>query len=261
MRTRIITGIILATIALILDLWCYEAVLATVSFVGAICSQEMWKMMTKRSSPFIFLVGGLLTAAFAMRPQLTGDIIAVSFVIMTSITMWDKRLEDNEARWRFASGIVMGPIMIPLLCSTIPRLRALDHGAEWVIYMAVIAFMQDTFAYFGGRKYGKTPMHPVSGKKTVEGAYCGVFASGVFAIFVGALLLPHIEIWWHACIGLLGGIMGINGDLYESLAKRICGVKDSGTLLPGHGGMLDRVDGLVFVAPVVFALAAGLQGS
>ena len=112
----------------------------------------------------------------------------------------------------------------------------------------------DIGAYAFGRSFGKTPLSSISPKKTVEGAVFGIGASISIGI-IGALSLKW-PIWWltGAALGTIIGISSLLGDLTESLMKRDAGVKDSGTLIPGHGGILDRTDSYVFTAPLVYYL-------
>ena len=123
--------------------------------------------------------------------------------------------------------------------------------------MTLIVIMScDTFAYFVGRKIGKRKLYAaVSPNKSIEGGLGGLVGS-VFAIMmVKFTFLPVLGFFDAALIGLLLGVMGQLGDLFESLLKLACQVKDSGNMIPGHGGMLDRLDSLLFAFPVVYYIA------
>lgn len=136
-----------------------------------------------------------------------------------------------------------------------------DRGAQWIFLLLTIVWFADTTAYAFGRTLGKHKLYPaVSPGKTVEGSLGGLVGN------VGAVVLAKLwympELPWSAAaaLALPAGVLGQVGDLCESLLKRAYGVKDSGRLLPGHGGMLDRVDALMFAAPYTYLYARHLVG-
>lgn len=141
-------------------------------------------------------------------------------------------------------------------CSYLPSfwisVRSLDDGLKIIFLAYGCIWAADIGAYFAGKAFGKTPLTIVSPKKTVEGAAVGFGGSMAIAV-AGAYFLQWP--YWQAsglAIGLLVGAAGLIGDLTESLMKRSAGVKDSGDLIPGHGGILDRGDSYVFTAPLVY---------
>jgi len=128
-----------------------------------------------------------------------------------------------------------------------------EAGAAWLTGTALVAvWAADSFAYFAGRAFGRTPLFPrVSPKKTVEGLVGGVLGAVALTVLLKAWAMPFLG-WADAVvIGVLAGVVGPIGDLTASLFKRSVGAKDSGTLLPGHGGLLDRIDAVLFVVPLV----------
>ncbi len=130
---------------------------------------------------------------------------------------------------------------------------SLGTGAWWILYTLVLVWMCDTAAYFVGIRWGRHRMSPyVSPKKSWEGAAAGLLTSIALAVGLVPVLGLPLPYGLAALLGALVGTVGQVGDLAESLLKRQAGVKDSGRLIPGHGGMLDRVDSLLFVAPVVY---------
>jgi phosphatidate cytidylyltransferase len=131
-------------------------------------------------------------------------------------------------------------------------LPAFAWGRGALLSLLVFVFFGDTGAYFTGRALGRHPLAPIiSPKKTVEGAIGGLIASAGGGLLASALLLPGLGLLSGAGLGLGCGLIGQVGDLVESLFKRACQTKDSGHLLPGHGGVLDRLDGVLFAAPVL----------
>jgi phosphatidate cytidylyltransferase len=121
------------------------------------------------------------------------------------------------------------------------------RGLAWLLFVILVTWLGDTFAYLLGRSFGKHPLIPrISPKKTVEGLAGGLAGSAITGALAVALFGLGIPWWAGILAGLVIGAIGVIGDLAESLMKRQAGVKDSGTLIPGHGGMLDRVDALLF---------------
>jgi phosphatidate cytidylyltransferase len=140
-------------------------------------------------------------------------------------------------------------------------LRDLPDGLGWVFFALGGAWLSDTGAYFSGVLLGKTPLHPaLSPKKTVEG-FIGGLATTVLGLGVIAWWgVPSLG-WLDVVVfGSLVGALGVVGDLAESLVKRAVNVKDAGTLMPGHGGLLDRIDSLLFVAPALYGYAVLVKG-
>lgn len=136
---------------------------------------------------------------------------------------------------------------------------ALGAGFWWIVAVLALVWLCDTAAYFVGVRWGRHKMSPyLSPKKSWEGAAAGLLASIAIALGLVPLLGLPLSYPWAAVLGLLVGTLGQVGDLAESLLKRQAGVKDSGRLIPGHGGMLDRVDSLLFVAPAVYYFLVGV---
>ena len=149
--------------------------------------------------------------------------------------------------------------MIPLALGCLVRLRMLEYGAGLVLIPLVSAFMSDSLALFGGMLFGKTKLAPrVSPKKTREGAVSGLVGGMVgmilFRIFFFLCTEVQLHIGWCVLLGFVGAVLGQLGDLSFSCVKRQCGIKDYGRLLPGHGGVLDRFDSVIFAAPVTWML-------
>jgi phosphatidate cytidylyltransferase len=134
------------------------------------------------------------------------------------------------------------------------RVRPEPEGWGWVIAALVITWGNDTCAYFAGRFFGKHKLYPeVSPNKTWEGFFGGMVGSVVGMFVLDAFFFPFLTVADCIVVGIAGGLLGPTGDLAESMLKRAYGVKDSGKIMPGHGGLYDRVDALLFNAPWVFA--------
>ena len=144
-------------------------------------------------------------------------------------------------------------VLCPWLTS---QMVQLEHGSSWFLFLLAVVFFGDTFAFFGGRFFGKIKLNPsLSPKKTMEGAVAGIIGSLIASLGFWAFFRPDLSLELILVFGLLSGIIGQTGDLLMSLIKRVSQVKDSGRLLPGHGGVLDRIDGVLLVCPLIYTLA------
>ena len=160
---------------------------------------------------------------------------------------------------------VTGVLYIPFLMSFVAQVRGMQHGA-WLVWCIVFgAVITDTAAYFVGVTLGRHKLLPkVSPKKTVEGAIGGVIGSTAIMLAFGLLVPAVVRTavpWYHFLIlGVLCGVVSQLGDWSASAIKRSAGIKDFGKLIPGHGGMLDRIDSILFVGPVVFLYLQAVVG-
>jgi phosphatidate cytidylyltransferase len=151
------------------------------------------------------------------------------------------------------TGIVYAGFLTTYL-ALFKRLAPMSEGGHFVILVLVIAWLADTGGYFAGRFLGKARLYEaVSPKKTWAGAYGGIAGSLAGVLVMKLLFLEWLGWFDVLAIAVVGGVLGQLGDLTESLIKRSVGVKDSGALLPGHGGILDRIDAVLFIAPFVYA--------
>lgn len=129
----------------------------------------------------------------------------------------------------------------------------LVYGGNYFTGLLILSFITDTFAYLGGRLFGKTPLAPqISPKKTIEGSIAGLVGGSLFGIWFLSSLDHKSPLWVIIIVCISSSLFSQVGDLFESTLKRYSGVKDSGKILPGHGGVLDRIDGLLFAGPVVY---------
>ncbi|MDX2470931.1 MAG: phosphatidate cytidylyltransferase [SAR324 cluster bacterium] len=130
-----------------------------------------------------------------------------------------------------------------------------DQGHYLILYVISLAAMSDIFAYFGGKKFGKHKLAPsISPGKTREGSAIGLACATLFGVYFGLQLLPDMSVMLLGAMVVVLVIISQAGDLVESKFKRFCGVKDSGTILPGHGGLLDRFDAYLTSLPLFWAI-------
>jgi phosphatidate cytidylyltransferase len=180
-------------------------------------------------------------------------LVVVLMVAFTDTLLFEDRIENAPRRIGLA---LLGTVYPGLLISELVLLRQLERGAWWIILAITVTWMNDTCAYFVGRAFGKHKLYQrISPSKTWEGAFGGALGSIAGALVVQHFWIPQLPFWGAMLIGAGAAVLGPIGDLSESMLKRSFGVKDSGHLLPGHGGMLDRIDALLFNAPFVLLCA------
>lgn len=164
------------------------------------------------------------------------------------------RFETDPKVVRHLLTHVFGLLYIPMVMAAVVRLRvAPAHGEMWIFTLLVTVGACDTGAFYAGTYFGKRKLCPaVSPGKTVEGFFGGMVAALVSGFAMKGLFLP--DLGWFFCLLLfpLAGVVGPLGDLFESAMKRASGIKDSGSLIPGHGGLLDRIDAFLFATPLFY---------
>ncbi len=158
---------------------------------------------------------------------------------------------------RYALGVAWMGLLLFLV-----RLRALEHGLAWCFVVLGISWLGDTGAYFAGRAFGNRKLYErISPKKSLEGAIGGVVTATVGVFVLTAIGMPDAVTAVDCLIlGIVGCTIGVLGDLGESMLKRSFGVKDAGSILPGHGGLLDRIDSVLFVGAFVYGYATLVKG-
>lgn len=149
--------------------------------------------------------------------------------------------------------MLFGFIYISVPLAHLAMLRTQPHGKQWVLLVLMVVMLNDTCAYFTGTFFGRRKLYPsVSPKKSIEGAIGGLVGSVLAAGLAHLTFAPWTPLLQLLLLGLVVGVVAELGDLFESLLKRSFGVKDSGTLIPGHGGILDRLDSLMFAFPLTY---------
>jgi phosphatidate cytidylyltransferase len=198
---------------------------------------------------------GLACASGALLPYPAGISAVLLCVALAGFPFLSAEGTPQE-RVRSAALSVLGVAYIGGFLATWPQTLLLRDGEHWVLLGIVTVSAGDTFAYFIGRAFGKRPLSPrVSPNKTLEGAVGGLLASVLCAAAYAAIFLPGVRTWFVLVAAAVLGAAGQGGDLFESMLKRAAGVKDSGNLLPGHGGLLDRADGIIAAGPALHLLA------
>ncbi len=262
---RVVSAVVLLPVVLVLlhlGGWWSAGLMAG---AAAICASEYFLIVHKRLglSAWLAIVGAgvmpLLPVLSPARPwSWAFFVVGVGFFGAWTYHLIRGPLKEAPVHAAHAlSGLVYGGLGL----ATLAWLRLLpETGLGWVIAALVITWGNDTCAYFAGRFLGRHKLYPeVSPNKTWEGFFGGV-AGAVLGMVVLKVFFFDFFTWADVVgVGLLGGVFGPVGDLVESMLKRAYGVKDSGKIIPGHGGLLDRIDALLFNAPVVFAWVAMIR--
>jgi phosphatidate cytidylyltransferase len=175
--------------------------------------------------------------------------MSILFVVVGGVLVPLVRPEPLDRAGQRLAWLIAGSFYVGGLLASLGRIHGGAHGGAWVLLAMWIAWASDTGAYFAGRFFGRHKLAPrVSPAKTIEGALGGLLASLTGALAAHFWFLPTLPLVDALVLAAVANVFGQAGDLVESLVKRSTGVKDSGNILPGHGGMLDRVDALMFTA-------------
>ena len=239
--------------------WLFSAVLLVVSGLAQWEFTRMFRHVGEAPYARLGLVLGLVvTASFLVRDGATTLAMAVAIVVVLAAP----RASGRAPAWEPSALTLLGVCYVNWLLGYGISLRALPNGAHWIAFLVAVTWAGETAAYAVGTSIGRHKLAPVvSPGKTVEGAVAQVVASVVVAVAVDRALFPEPSPMLAAAGGLLLGIVGQVGDLSESVLKRSARTKDTGGIIPGHGGLLDRLDSLLFNTPALFYYARYVGGA
>lgn len=250
---RVGTGLILAAIFLYIVVWAPAPLfLAVAAIVGVLCFREYGALVSNHNlrAPGLFGYAGGLVFLFLPRPDFT--FIVLIALLALSLALTSRDLADALP---FAAALVLGVIYV--FGSLRAGIGLRNMSPFWLFFALSENWIGDAAAYYIGRWLGRHKLAPrISPAKSWEGAIASTAASLIYAFFYFPHLLKNVPLPWAIAIAALGNIAGQIGDLCESAIKRGAGVKDSGSMLPGHGGWLDRLDSSLFAMPVVYFLAS-----
>jgi len=254
LKKRVITALCGLPL-LIAIIWFGEPWFTTlVAIWGLLAVFEFYRLVSAKVPPLTYF-GLVWTLLFILSPHFDYGIdvplLLASAVILSLI--WLLFRPNKEMAFTSWAWTIAGILYIGWLLSYLITLRNLDAGRDWVFLALFTNFGSDTAAFFIGRAWGRHRLAPsISPNKTWEGAVGGVFGAVIAGLVLVTLLKLPLSYGQTILLGLLVSVFGQLGDLAESLFKRNVGAKESGRLIPGHGGILDRTDSVVFAGVVVY---------
>lgn len=240
--------------------WALTLLLIT---VGSMALLELYRMgfQSRVNRPLVIvgLVAFVLVLARSHVSLRLEELLIASGLLITIATFF---LPDSmEQRWKDGALTFFGIVYIGFTLSTAVATRSLQGGEYLILFLAVVTWASDTGAYYAGTLWGKHLLMPsISPKKTVEGVLGGLVLAIAAALLAQLWFASQLSLWDGLVLGIFLTLSGLVGDLFESAIKRRQGVKDSGGILPGHGGMLDRLDSLLFTAPTFYYYVTCIRG-
>lgn len=256
---RTISAIVaLILIFVLYSLWSVNGLKILIAFAVIMGTLEIENLLFKKQESsflkiFFFILSLIIFASSAMSLSVGSLIFAFALTLMISAILLKSHKEGSlEGMLLTQSKASLGFFYMGLLPSFAFRILDQPYGVAWFIFLLSVVFAGDIFAYTFGVLFGRHKVMPaVSPNKTWQGSIGGVFGSLVASFACVQLLLPHYSLGPMLLLGVMAGGLGQLGDFFESLLKRVADVKDSGKIMPGHGGILDRIDGVLFAAPVI----------
>ena len=253
---RVLTALVLIPVFCYLILWAPQwAFLGATAAVGVLCYREYGGLVALhqiRAPGWFGYAAGLLVLLLP-RQEFAFTVIVAVLAMALSL-----RIMELKAALSYAAALMLGVLYIFGSLRFAIELRAISE--YWVLFALSLNWAGDIAALYVGRAIGRHKLAPhVSPGKSVEGSVASVVASVAYGAVYFPRLLPSVPLAEALAIAAIANVAGQFGDLCESALKRGAGVKDSGTLLPGHGGWLDRVDSSLFALPVVYLLVSALH--
>jgi phosphatidate cytidylyltransferase len=256
LRQRLLSAAVFIPILLVIiwfgPLWLFSLLIAAVALLGAI---EFYRLATHGGWQPSVVLGVAFTLffiadAYFAEPRATEILIPAAVALPLLWLLLRSRGEKTLANWLWTVG---GIFYIGWMLGHFIPLRELEQGRDWVILALFTTFAADSGAYLFGRAWGRHLMVPkISPGKTWEGTFAGIIAGIAAAVALNAILGLPVGYWQVSILGFLIAAVAFAGDLVESMLKRKAGVKDAGRLIPGHGGILDRLDSVVFTVVLVY---------
>lgn len=261
MKTRIISGAVLAVGGIAVLILGGPVLLAVLAFASLVGMDEFCKatgaVPKNGKRPAVLLTAFAGCAAYYAVMYFKGEeycLALLSLVILAVLACYV--LTFSKISSSAAVDAAFSFVYVGVMLGFIYLIRVSAYGLRIVWFVFLSSWVADTCAYFAGRFLGKHKMSPVlSPKKTVEGAVGGIAGAAAAGLLFSAIVMKGSFLWQSAVICGIGAVISIFGDLAASAVKRDRGIKDYGSLIPGHGGILDRFDSVIFTAPVIYFLS------
>lgn len=226
-----------------------------VSTLGLYEFYEMTLTGKRRIESYLALSFGALFCGYVCsnEPATALFVLTVIFLLLAVVYLF--RFGELSLVIQHLAITFLGLLYIPFLLGHLALLRGLPYGSSWVFLVLVVAMVGDSAALFVGSAVGRRKLYPsISPNKSIEGALGGLAGSVLGAVVFKLLFFPQADLVMVVGLAIVLSVAAQLGDLFESMLKRSCQVKDSGKIIPGHGGILDRLDSLLFVFPAAYYL-------
>ena len=268
MATRVLTALVGIPVLLAAIWWSAPWLTILVVLAAVLGIRELYRLHHSAASPLPVFLGALWVTAFILGGQVASDLNEFLITCLGIFSggvfiaaLWFIAVYQGRDFVSTLAYLLGGPVYVGFLLAHTLLLRELggsgDLGRNLLLFALLVTFATDTGAFFVGRIIGRHRMAPgFSPNKTWEGALGGFVLAVIAGPALGLLLDLGLERWQHAAIGATVGVASQVGDLLESKLKRISQVKDAGSIIPGHGGILDRLDSLLVSIPTVYYLVA-----
>lgn len=262
LKTRVLTSVICAPVLIIILLGPTLLVTLTVIAASVVGLYEYFKAVGLIERRGLCVMGAIAAIIFPIGLMLSIQETLISVYVYVVVLFLMMLICNKRVKAADIAMLLLGIIYIPYFLSYIIHIRTMDYGRFFIWLVFLGAFSTDTCAYFAGRFFGKRKLWPeISPKKTVAGAVGGVAGAGIMFVIFGLVVNnvfasfldgKQFNLLLLFILGLIAAVISEIGDLAASSIKRQYNIKDFGNLLPGHGGILDRCDSIIFVAPTIF---------
>ena len=260
MKQRVISGAVLVVILAITLYFGGIVTCGLMALVSLVGNMELLRVygVNKKTPGIVCYLATVLyhIAIYLDRMDIIVPMMVVYLLVMLAVyVLTFPTYSDKQIMAAF-----MDFFYVSVMLSFVYLIRNMEHGLVLVLLIFVSSWINDTCAYFVGRALGKHKMAPVlSPKKSIEGLIGGIVGAGVFGAVFGILFDKYVDTMNYApllfaVVGAVGALPAVIGDLAASAIKRNNDIKDYGKLIPGHGGILDRFDSIIFTAPIIYYL-------